>query len=166
MALEEATSYLNNLEISSPALFKIIADEANEISAMLIERDSKGRLWYRCVQCGKLRDRENRARDCPNSDLKLKPYKCHGGCGNTSWFVQKSPLCRLLQRSWYLNPRSTKAYASEEVLDRHKESGSEKVDCPHWYVLYSARKLSLTLFSGAQVLKQNISRHMKSCIKG
>jgi hypothetical protein len=87
-ALEEAAVYLNNLETSSPTLFKIIADGANEISAMLFpERDAKGRLWYRCVQCGKPWDRWNRARDCQNSDLKLRPYECRGECGNTSWFV-------------------------------------------------------------------------------
>jgi hypothetical protein len=85
-ALEEANLYLNNLEISSPALFKLIADGANDISAMLFpERDAKGRLWYRCVQCEKLWDRWNRARDCRNLDLKLRPYECRGECGNTSW---------------------------------------------------------------------------------
>jgi len=95
-ASEEAVMYLNDLEISSPALFKMIADGADEISAMLPQRDSNGKLWYRCVQCKKLWDRWNRARDCPNSDLKLRPYKCRGHCGDISWFVQNPLQCRPL----------------------------------------------------------------------
>jgi hypothetical protein len=96
-ALEEAILYLNDFEISSPTLFKIVVDGANEISAMLFpECDVKGRLWYRCVQCGKPWDRWNRARDCPNSHLKIRPYECRGHCGNASWFVQMPlPFLRL-----------------------------------------------------------------------
>jgi hypothetical protein len=96
-ALDEAALYFNNLEISSPALFKMIADRANEISAMPIPiLNANSKLWYRCAHCGRLRNRKDRARDCPNSDLGIKPYKCGGECGNTSWFVQKPLPCRPL----------------------------------------------------------------------
>ena len=46
-----------------------------------------GVLKYPCVECGKLHDRKARANDCQNSDLGIKPYKCTGQCGDTSWSV-------------------------------------------------------------------------------
>jgi len=119
--IEEAARHLRELEMFNPSLYAIISEGAKELSAMLDTQYSCGpctlvkvetdttpvtfspgmaanvvyqdrRRRYACRECGKLHDRKARANDCRNADLGLKPYVCHGYCGQNSWFVPFPPF--------------------------------------------------------------------------
>jgi len=123
--IEEATRHLRELEMFNPSLYAIISEGAKELSAMLDTQYSRGpctlvkaepdttpislspemaanvvyqdrRRRYACRECGKLHDRKARANDCRNADLGLKPYVCHGYCGQNSWFVYSLSSMSLL----------------------------------------------------------------------
>lgn len=155
-AFQETLRYFELLKRSNPTLFAIISDAAQELSIaagtqsmasppestgnstvstltgpdiMLVpEIFVNGRIMYKCDDCGKLHDRKGRLIACMNSHSGRKPYQCSGTCG---------------QRS------CTKAYASEELLNRHCTPNNERI-----------RECS---YCNAKVLKQNLSRHKRSC---
>jgi hypothetical protein len=111
MVLEETAKSLSELERSDLALFMTIAEDTMALPPMpdpqyfqamphQVQTDTSnldwvlntvaedGRPTFTCLQCLKTHDRKTRARDCRNNDLKIKPYKCLGGCGNGNWFVK------------------------------------------------------------------------------
>lgn len=53
-----------------------------------------GQKRHPCAICPRSFDRIQRALDCANKDLGLKPYACEGRCKKSNWYVVRSVMGR------------------------------------------------------------------------
>ena len=114
-SITDTCDYLEDLKVSNPILFRIIADGAKELSALpgaeailtsyaqpheagkenninMADTLHSGDYFtcrgvYSCIVCAKQHDRRSRAIACENSHLGRKPYRCRGQCGTSTWYV-------------------------------------------------------------------------------
>lgn len=110
---EQILGYFGHLKINNPDLYAMINQDAKELSRIfdVLSTDAQevyveGIRKYVCVQCGLIHDRKQRANDCRYSDLKLRPYVCHGACG--------------------LDP-CDRSYVSKQLLNRHCQNDQVKM---------------------------------------